>query len=422
MIASFDRRLPFFVTFALLLGALQPRRAVALEPIVFSVSSGAIDRREAPVCVPLTLSEEAAKSAVELTYLLGEKLPAQITEASLPAGGDGKPTHELWFVLPEMLAGETYRFQAAFRPAPAAAAANEQRFAWRDEPGKRADLLFGDRPVLRYMYEAVDESSPERRQETYKPYHHLFDPQGKRLLTKGPGGVFPHHRGLFFGFNRISYGDQSADTWHCNNGESQLHEKFLASEAGPVLGRHCTSIAWRGKDGKTFASEERELTAYRTAGGLTIDFGSRLTTTLPLVKLDGDPQHAGFQFRASQEVPDATAALTYYLRPDGPGKPGEFRNWPDNPAHVDLPWHAMSFVLGDSRYTCCRLDRPENPRPARYSERDYGRFGSYFEYELTPAQPLVVRYRLWVQEGEMTVEQVAAISRQFAEPPTVELE
>ena len=29
-----------------------------------------------------------------------------------------------------------------------------------------------------------------------------------------------------------------------------------------MLGRHRSAISWHGKDGKTFADEEREVTAY----------------------------------------------------------------------------------------------------------------------------------------------------------------
>jgi hypothetical protein len=245
-------------------------------------------------------------------------------------------------------------------------------------------------------------------------YHHLFDPTGEKLLTKGPGGLFPHHRGLFFGYNRISYGDgQTADIWHCRNGESQVHQSIVRSETGPVLGRHELLIHWNGKDGQPFAQEEREITVYHVDGGQLIDFASHLSTTVGDVQLDGDPQHAGVQFRATQHVPDVTKAETYYLRPDGKGEPGKFRNWPDNKEHVDLPWNALSFVVDGTRYTCCYLDHPQNPKEARYSERDYGRFGSYFEYTLTGDQPLRVRYRLWLQEGEMTVDEVSQLHAGF---------
>jgi hypothetical protein len=242
------------------------------------------------------------------------------------------------------------------------------------------------------------------------------------LVTKGLGGLYPHHRGLFYGFNRISYGDgKQADTWHCGRGESQVHTGLVASEAGPVLGRHQVRIDWHGQDRKVFAREVREMTVYNVPGGTMIEFASRLQTAAGKVKLDGDPQHAGFQFRASQDVPDKTAALTYYVRPDGKDQPGSLRNWPDDPRQENLPWHAMSIVLGEKRYTIAYLDKPTNPKPARYSERDYGRFGSYFEYELDEEHPLDVNYRLWLVEGEMTVEDVTRLSRNFREPPCVRI-
>ena len=71
--------------------------------------------------------------------------------------------------------------------------------------------------------------------------------------------------------------------------------------------------------------------------------------------------------------------------------------------------NAMSFVAGGKRYTAAYLDRPDNPKEARYSERTYGRFGSYFEYDLDEGKPLELSYRFWLQDGEMTVEQVEAL-------------
>ena len=57
------------------------------------------------------------------------------------------------------------------------------------------------------------------------------------------------------------------------------------------------------------------------------------------------------------------------------------------------------------------LDHPDNPKPARSSERDYGRFGSYFVADVTKDKPLKVKYRLWIQPGEMTVEQCEAAAK-----------
>ena len=69
----------------------------------------------------------------------------------------------------------------------------------------------------------------------------------------------------------------------------------------------------------------------------------------------------------------------------------------------------MSFVLGGKRYTVAYLDDPGNPKEARFSEREYGRFGSYFEYTIEQDKPLTVNYRLWLQEGLMQPEEVAAL-------------
>ena len=69
------------------------------------------------------------------------------------------------------------------------------------------------------------------------------------------------------------------------------------------------------------------------------------------------------------------------------------------------------------RYTTLRINHPDNPKEARGSERDYGRFGDYFAFEVTPEKPLKVKYRVWVQPGEMTVEQCEAMAAAFVSPP-----
>jgi hypothetical protein len=79
----------------------------------------------------------------------------------------------------------------------------------------------------------------------------------------------------------------------------------------------------------------------------------------------------------------------------------------------------MSFVLDGKRYTVAYLDDPKNPGEHRHSERDYGRFGYYSPYELTKEHPLLVHYRVWLQDGEMTGPQVAALAADFVSPPAV---
>jgi Methane oxygenase PmoA len=292
-------------------------------------------------------------------------------------------------------------------------------FSWHDTPGKFLDLKYKEIPVARYQYEPIDTSTAERRDETYKPFHHIYDPAGKEFITKGPGGKFPHHRGIYFGFSKCSYTDaagkefKNIDTWHCRKAH-QVHRKMVSSTTNAQSAAMTSEIGWIDDGGIEFASEERTLTfAYNDKKDLMVGFHSVVTPKVPKMKVDGDPQHAGFHFRASNEVSEKTLSETYYIRPvSGIGEKTKTINWSakdDTESTRDLPWKGLSFMAGGNRYTVAYIDSPKNPKPARFSERDYGRFGSYFVKELTPAEPLQVQYKLVIRAGEMTPEEIAAI-------------
>ena len=115
---------------------------------------------------------------------------------------------------------------------------------------------------------------------------------------------------------------------------------------------------------------------------------------------------------------EKTKKETYYLHPDGKGEPGKERNWPQDKSMVDLPWYAMSFVLDGQRFTCCYLNHPQNPKDTRFSERDYGRFGGYFEATITEDRPLMVNYRdCYAQTAESLDEIVAWMLKTYAPRP-----
>lgn len=422
---------PFLVAVGILLSF--GTATAADTKVTFTVDAGKHERNNLPIRVPLVLPLSFADVNKLTTTVVngdGETLPGQLVEPSPISFGDrpevkeGQVLRDLWFVLPFLPAGKTATFSANIAQEESAAVQGGQQYTWHDKAADSSELHLGKRPVLRYMHRPLDNSSADTREQTYKVFHHVFDPDdGSRLVTKGPGGLYTHHRGLFYGFNRVAYGDgKHADVWHAKGDAHQSHEGFDQTVAGPVIGRHDLKIDWHGEKGEVFAREKRELATYAVPDGTLIDFTSRLEPIIAPVKLDGDPQHAGFHFRADNEVAETTKSQTIYVRPDGKGKPGETRNWPDQREHVNLPWNAMSFVLGDQRYTACLLDQPTNPKEARFSERDYGRFGSYFEYEVTKERPLVVRYRVWLQRGEMTPEQVAGMAADFVDPPTVKVQ
>ena len=101
---------------------------------------------------------------------------------------------------------------------------------FKDEPGKHLDILQNEKPLVRYMYE-YDLSSPERRLDTYKVWHHVMDESGKNYLTKGPGGKFPHHRAIYIGWSKLQHGGKGHDLWHMKNKAAQIHKKVLAQKS-----------------------------------------------------------------------------------------------------------------------------------------------------------------------------------------------
>ncbi|MFM8891037.1 MAG: DUF6807 family protein [Planctomycetia bacterium] len=406
---------------SLALGAGQA--AVAAPGLGIRVEAGTVDRSGLPVRAGVTASaaEHCGRDGVvrlklpDGSHVIGQVVPRGLL-APTSAAPDATTGSDVVFVLPTVAAGTAVDLVAE----PAATADAAPRLEWHDRD-HAAELTSGGRPLLRYEMPAYDPSSESVRVKTYKPFHHVFDAESGTQLTKGDGGGYTHHRGIFFGYNRITHGPdrgRTSDCWHCSGRSRQEHRRVLEQAGGPVAGVQRVAIDWIGSEGMRILGEIREIDAVPVAAGTVIDFSSRLASEEP-VRLDGDPQHAGVHFRASNEVHDATKSQTYYLRPGTKAAPGDYRNWPADKTYVDAPWHAGSFVVGGRRFTVLRVNRPANPGEARMSERDYGRFGSYFEYDLMADRPLEVGYRFWVQPGEMTLDDAARIAADYAVPAKV---
>nr|MCU0875452.1 PmoA family protein [Pirellulaceae bacterium] len=93
----------------------------------------------------------------------------------------------LRFALPALLLCSSWLVTSQ---APAA-----QGFELRDVPGVSLEVKLDGKPVARYEYAYA----ADRFQDTYKPFLHVLDADGKEPITKGPGGFYTHHRGIFIG-------------------------------------------------------------------------------------------------------------------------------------------------------------------------------------------------------------------------------
>jgi hypothetical protein len=292
----------------------------------------------------------------------------------------------------------------------------DQVFTWTPEDDFSTQLQFGNQAVLQYVH---PEYNPEEVEQTKKPFHHLFDPSGGELITKGPGGLYTHHRGIFFGYNHVYTNDRRIDIWHARDGERSEHEAVVREFSGPVMGGHIVNILWKNHDGEPFLDENREIRLFKQADDLVIvDFYSTLQTMIDgPVLLDGDRQHAGVQFRAAQYVAEH-ADQTRYIRP-GYLSHREPDDEIDGDDMMDLPWNAIQFVVEGNPYTVAYLSHTTNPDGAEMSERLYGRFGEFFPYEVTPDQPLTVNYRFIVKSGHLDADEIEQHYQHYVNEPAV---
>lgn len=370
------------------------------------------ERVNLPVAVDLPLSERGrGRWSARLRREDGTERPAQVEVLEQ----EGGRLLRVYWTEPEIAAGESAVYRLTLSPGVRSGGGEE--FRLEHEEGHQ-ELLFGARRIFRYVtaYEA------ERHAETHKPYHQLYDREGENFITKGPGGQYSHHKGIFLGWNQTRVGEEEMyDFWHAPR-EYQQHRSFLRDRqmTGPVVARSVSTTDWKTPEGEAVVRDTRDVRTWRLPGDeLLLDFEITIEALEEDVHLGGDAHHAGFQFRASQEVAENPGG-TFVLHPEGAERQ-------ENDIWSGAAWMAIGFDAGDRPYTVVHMDHPEqNPADTTYSVRDYGRFGAFFTADVAREKPLVLNYRLLVipaREGAgLSVEALEGRHADFMQPPVVRWE
>ncbi len=252
------------------------------------------------------------------------------------------------------------------------------------------DASIDGKPALRTMIAPFD---PDRAEETYKVYTHIYAPGDGALLTKGPGGLYPHHRGLFIGWNDTLVPNEKGkvtdyDTWHMSNCYQQL-AAHASDDAAQRL-----EIDWSDRDGEPFIKEQRTITAAMQDGMLVVDFTSAITSLRGAIELRGDLQHAGMQVRLANELSDRQEETEYILPESAEVRP--------NDEVLGAWWACCSAEIEGARRWVLHMTAPDHPTGVPvYSIRAYGRFGAFSEHDLVEGEPLSLHYRVIASDAPL---------------------
>lgn len=385
-------------------------------PVSLQLSSD-VDRKNSPVivelAVPAQVSADDAKAYTGGGYML---MPGNVRFQAETLTTGGKVTGlRLYWVEPDLAAGKTkvYKIeQVQDKRSP-------QVFKFVEGENYR-DLLFGTANVWRHDQLKYD---PAKHVPTFKHFHQVYDFHGNGFITQGNDGKqYPHHRGLYIGWSKTGMGGKGYDTWHCSNGVANKHKSFVSDRelTGSVLARSNSLAEWTGGDGKLIVTEQRDVITWRLGdSAIAMDFDFKLTAGEGDVQLNGDPQHAGFQFRAHGDVGGSKAVYVYPKTAKGKG--GDV--W------ENCAWVTNTFKIKDHKYAVVYLDHPENPGTKEgktvFSTRNYGRFGAFAPHDLKKDAPLEFHYRVIIfdadKDTDLSVERFDTAHAAFVKPVNVKV-
>lgn len=266
------------------------------------------------------------------------------------------------------------------------------------------DLVVSGQKWLRTQTQPFNPVDAER---TYKVFTHVYDFAGQNVITKGAGGKFTHHRGLFIGWKDTLVKGEDYDTWHMSNCYQQHVNWQDISEGDPVSSQE-ELIEWRTLEHEPILSETRRIVAHQGEDGMrVVDFESELTAEMGDTQLRGDLQHAGMQIRMADEVNDHQDS-TQYIMPDGAEEL-------EDDKVVGAWWMCGSVIVEGKRYWVLHMTAPDlaTGEPV-YSIRRYARFGAFFEPDLKKGEAQAFRFRFVISDKELNQAACQALYAAYA--------
>lgn len=267
----------------------------------------------------------------------------------------------------------------------------------------------GEREVLRYQLRKPAERAPSVDSAGY--FHPFATPAGTVVTDVAPDD-HRHHRGIFLAWVEM-HGAKPADFWgwgqHAPKEGRAIVNKTATGLAGGKRAAFRVRNEWQA-DGAAMIVEDlkAELRADGAAHLLDLTYTLTPTEDVRLARW----AFSGFVLRtrkdgaAQAEGPDGPVSLP------APKHTDPTTDWPA------APWYGLTLTLADGAVVgAAVVDHPKNPPALWHNAVGIRMLNPCIvapgEIKLKARKPLVLRYRVVLQDGPLARDRIAALARAF---------
>ncbi len=408
------------ILFVLSSCVLAPQSVSSAEPLaIITVEAGDYTRIDTPVTarldgMPLGFPSDEIR-LVEVKGSSRLDVPVQLEAGSPP---------RLWWVLSGKTEAGSKRMYELVRGTPPAAP-----IIRANQNNKVLQILKDGTKVLNYNHAIVP--PPAGQSELYNRsgfIHPLWSPTGSVLTDIHPKDHY-HHLGIWMPWTKTKFEGKEVDFWNLKAGLGTVRfKRFLSTTSGPVYGGFQAEhehVALQTASGeKVVLKEVWDVRVYNVGGPgkdyWLWDFVSSQRCVADSALVLEKYRYGGFGFRGAAEWTGEKAAyLTSQGRTRKDGHTTRAR-WCDTAGVSDGQWKGVTH-----------FSHPENfrhPEPMRiwpgFEQEVFFNWApvQLDEFELKPGKDHIFRYRLYVHEGKVDVENTERLWNDYAHPPKVEIE
>ena len=424
------RRLPggLLLPLLLLLSTVPAQTAAQTTKLAeLTVQAGSHERIDVPVTaslagIPLHLAT-ASLQLVEVTG--GRETPVASQLRS------GTPDQLAWILSGTTPAGSSRSFElrSVAGQAPKAGAPSVQVA----DDGDNLRLAVSGKPVLAYRYTPMPVPEGVREIFSLSGFIHPLQSPGGEVLTRIQAPDHWHHYGVWNPWTHTEFEGDTVDFWNIGSRQGRVRSAgVVGRESGDVFGSFRSvheHIAGNEANGEKVAlDEEWEVTVWNAKpqqDAWVIDFASTLSpaSDSPLKILAY--RYQGFSIRATEKWGDDNSRLLTSEGMDKSNGNGTRARWIDVNGVSSVPAgrSGILFMSNPGNY-----NHPEQLRiwptgQNRGVENVFVNFNPAQEQDwlLEPGQTYGLKYRMFVYDGEMTVERAERLWQDYADPPRVEV-